>query len=73
MGLLHEALVKFRTAKAQYEAELPKVDTSHIKYECAWCNKHIRGPEDSKNVSHGICGSCKTKFFPDSARKFNNS
>lgn len=29
-----------------------------MKTVCAWCGKHLEGPEDAAEVSHGICKEC---------------
>lgn len=32
-----------------------------MKVVCAWCDKHLRGPEDAPQVSHGICMPCRER------------
>jgi len=32
-----------------------------MRHECAWCGKFTRGFRWSKDVSHGICKSCKKR------------
>ena len=37
------------------------IKVTPMKVICAWCNKHLRGPEDAELISHGICPECKEK------------
>jgi hypothetical protein len=34
-----------------------------LKVICAWCKKVISNPDNSKEISHGICGECSKKEF----------
>jgi hypothetical protein len=38
---------------------------SEFKVVCAWCQKHMRGPEISSDVSHGICPPCLQERFEE--------
>jgi Zn-finger nucleic acid-binding protein len=29
-----------------------------IKIICAWCGKHLSGPEEASTISHGLCPDC---------------
>jgi hypothetical protein len=37
--------------------------TPVLRIVCAWCQSLI--VEGSEPVSHGICASCKAKYFPE--------
>ena len=36
---------------------------------CSWCNRHLSGPPDSPDVSHGICEDCRKEHFPNAGEK----
>ena len=42
-------------------------EAAEIETVCAWCGKHISGPEDAapERVSHGICPKCLEEKFPE--------
>ena len=35
-----------------------------MKMVCAWCSKHLSGPEDGEE-SHGICKPCADKLVKE--------
>ena len=43
-------------------ARLNKLTTKTV---CAWCQTRLSGPEESENLSHGICQDCLHEHFPE--------
>jgi len=40
------------------------IETKAMKTVCAWCQRHLSGHPEAKDVSHGICPECYKKYFP---------
>ena len=69
---LREELTAQRRVIAQLMRErvaAPVLKASEIETVCAWCGKHISGPEGAspERVSHGLCPECLEEKFPEKA------
>ena len=49
-----------------YSYQLGRLRRSRITKVCAWCDRHMSGPDPSvaTQISHGICADCLQRYFP---------
>lgn len=47
----------------------PPTEGGTLKVVCAWCKKHLRGPEGASEISHGMCPACAAEF--ESGKEWN--